>query len=74
MTREIQGGSGYLSMNPKEQHFGLGGSQSADIHIIWPNGEQQKLKNLAANRIYTLRQSENEQKTSRVEHDPDLAR
>jgi len=72
MTREIQGGSGYLSMNPKEQHFGLGRSQSADVHIIWPNGEQQKLENLAANRTYTLRQSENAQKTSRIEHRPNL--
>jgi hypothetical protein len=58
MTREVQGGSGYLSMNPKEQHFGLGRSQSADIQIIWPNGEQTKLEDLAANRSYTVRQSE----------------
>ena len=26
-TREIQCGSGYLSMNPKQQHFGLGASE-----------------------------------------------
>jgi len=58
MTREIQGGSGYLSMNPKQQHFGLGRSQSADVQITWPNGEQKKLENLAANRAYTVRQTE----------------
>ncbi len=74
MTREIQGGSGYLSMNPKEQHVGLGRSLSADVQIIWPNGEQQKLENLAANRTYTLRQSENAQKTSGIEHPPNLER
>jgi hypothetical protein len=74
VTREIQGGSGYLSMNPKEQHFGLGRSESANVHIIWPNGEQQDLENLAANRTYTLRQSENAQKTSRVEHRPNPER
>jgi hypothetical protein len=74
MTREIHGGSGYLSMNPKEQHFGLGRSQSADVQIIWPNGEQQKLENLAANRTHTVRQSENAQKTSRVEDRPNLGR
>jgi len=67
VTREIQGGSGYLSMNPKEQHFGLGRSESANVHIIWPNGEEQKLENLVANRTYTLRQAENEQQTSRLE-------
>jgi hypothetical protein len=74
MTREIQGGSGYLSMNPKEQHFGLGRSQLADVHITWPNGERQKFENLAANRTHTLRQSENAQKTSRIEHRPNLER
>ena len=72
MTREIQGGSGYLSMNPKEQQFGLGRSQSADVHITWPNGEQQKLENLAANHTYTLRQSESAQKTSCVERGSNL--
>jgi len=74
VTREIQGGSGYLSMNPKEQHFGLGRSQSADAQIIWPNGEQQKLENLAANRTHTLRQADNPQQTSRIEHRPNLER
>jgi len=58
MTREIQGGSGYLSMNPKQQHFGLGRSRSADVQITWPNGEQQKLENLAANHTHTVRQAE----------------
>ena len=58
MTREVQGGSGYLSMNPKQQHFGLGRSQSADVQIVWPNGEQQKLENLAANHTYTVKQGE----------------
>jgi hypothetical protein len=74
MTREIHGGSGYLSMNPKEQHFGLGRSQSADVQIIWPNGEQQKLENLTANRTHTVRQSENAQKTSRIEDRLNLER
>jgi hypothetical protein len=61
-------------MNPKEQHFGLGRSQLADVHITWPNGERQKFENLAANRTHTLRQSENAQKTSRIEHRPNLER
>ena len=67
MTREIQGGSGYLSMNPKQQHFGLGRSRSADVQIIWPNGEEQKLENLAANRAYTVRQGEGAQPNSSLE-------
>jgi hypothetical protein len=68
MTREVQGGSGYLSMNPKEQHFGLGRSPAADVHILWPNGERQKLENLAANRTYTVRQSESVNWAPRTAH------
>ncbi len=54
--REIQGGSGYLSMNPKEQHLGLGGAQAADLRIVWPNGEEELLRGVAANRAYVVRQ------------------
>jgi hypothetical protein len=61
-------------MNPKQQHFGLGRSQSADVQIIWPNGEQQKLENLVANHTHTVRQAEKVQLNSRVEHPPNLAR
>jgi hypothetical protein len=52
----VQGGSGYLSMNPKKQHFGLGGAASADVRISWPRGEVQNLPGLGANRSYTVRQ------------------
>jgi hypothetical protein len=52
----VQGGSGYLSMNPKQQHFGLGRSGSVRVQIIWPDGEEQILKGVAANRSYTVHQ------------------
>jgi hypothetical protein len=54
--REVQAGSGYLSMNPKQQHFGVGQSRSVDVQIIWPNGERQALPALAANESYTVHQ------------------
>ncbi len=60
VAREVQGGSGYLSMNPKEQHFGLGLAQTVDLRILWPNGKEQLLKELAANRRYVLRQGSEE--------------
>jgi hypothetical protein len=56
VRREVQAGSGYLSMNPKQQHFGVGDSRSVDVQIIWPNGERQTLPALAANTSYTVRQ------------------
>ena len=56
ISREIHGGSGYLSMNPKRQHLGLGKAQSADLHITWPNGETQRVEGLRANHDYVIRQ------------------
>ncbi len=52
--RELQGGSGYLSMDPKVQHFGLGDAKQVDLEIVWPNGEIQKINSLAANKTYTI--------------------
>jgi hypothetical protein len=56
VRREIRVGSGYLSMNPKQQHFGVGDSRSVDVQIIWPNGERQALPALAVDASYTVRQ------------------
>ena len=56
VRREVQAGSGYLSMNPKQQHFGVGSSRSVNVQIIWPNGERQTLPALAANASYTVLQ------------------
>ncbi len=60
MTREVQCGSGYLSMNPKQQHFGLGQSSSIDLEIVWPNGETQNVEGLTANHAYIIHQGSNE--------------
>ncbi|MBW2541163.1 MAG: CRTAC1 family protein [Deltaproteobacteria bacterium] len=56
VRRDVQAGSGYLSMNPKQLHVGVGQSRSVDVQIIWPNGERQALPNLATNASYTVRQ------------------
>ena len=55
--REVQGGSGYLSMNPKTQHIGLGDAESVDFEITWPNGQRQQVADLPANRLHTIEQS-----------------
>jgi hypothetical protein len=52
--REIRGGDGYLNVNPKEQHMGLGKEESVDIKVIWPNGEKSEFENVQANRSYLL--------------------
>jgi hypothetical protein len=56
VLREVQVGSGYLSMRPKQQHFGVGRAESVDVQITWPGGELQTLKGLAPNRAYRVRQ------------------
>lgn len=58
VSREVEGGSGYFSCNPKTQHLGLGSADSFDLHVVWPDGETQDLHGLGANRRYVLRQGE----------------
>lgn len=41
--REIRGSTGYMSVHPKEAHFGIGKAQPREIRITWPNGEHQKI-------------------------------
>jgi enediyne biosynthesis protein E4 len=56
LLREVASTIGYLSVHPKQQHFGLGSDDTATVAIVWPNGDIQRFANLAANQAYTLRQ------------------
>jgi hypothetical protein len=50
-------GSSYLSSNDKRVHFGLGASSKVKLlEITWPSGKVQRLENLAADRILTVRE------------------
>lgn len=49
--REIRSTDGYMSVHPKTQHFGLGNANEVDVKIIWPNGEEQLFKDVAANQL-----------------------
>ena len=55
LLREVQCGSGYMSMNPKRQHLGLGNAESVDLHITWPDGRTKTIEALPANREYVVR-------------------
>lgn len=54
--REIRSTDGYMSVHPKEQHFGLGNATHVDVKVVWPNGKTQQFKQLAANKrhVFTL--------------------
>ncbi len=54
MWREVFSTIGYLSANPKEQHFGLGTDTRADVTVIWPDGTRQRFTGLAADREYRV--------------------
>ncbi|HEX7830194.1 MAG TPA: CRTAC1 family protein [Thermoanaerobaculia bacterium] len=56
MWREVFSTIGYLSVHPKEQHIGLGSDTKADVTIVWPNGDKQTLRGLAANKTYRVTQ------------------
>ncbi len=54
LWREIHGGIGYLSMHPKQQHFGLGKQDNVTITVEWPNGDKKVFNNIKANQSYTI--------------------
>ncbi len=54
--REVHGGTGYLSMDPKEVHIGLGTERRAEVQITWPNGRQQMLRDLEPDRTHHILQ------------------
>jgi enediyne biosynthesis protein E4 len=54
---EIRSGGSYLSQNDLRLHFGLAGHERVDqALVLWPDGTKEILKNLAADRFYTLRE------------------
>ncbi len=48
----------YLSASDGHVHFGLGPEKEATVEIVWPAGNKQVLKNVAADRIVTVKESE----------------
>jgi hypothetical protein len=50
-------GSGYLSSNDKRVHFGLGLNRAVKLlELTWPGGKVQRLMNIPADRIMTVRE------------------
>ncbi len=46
----------FYSANDKRLHFGLGPIEKVDISIRWPNGEMERIANVAADRLVTIRE------------------
>lgn len=55
--QEVRGGGSYLSQNDFRVHFGLGGATRVDrVEVRWPNGREESWSDLAADRLYTLKE------------------
>jgi thiol-disulfide isomerase/thioredoxin len=52
--QDLTCGSGYLSGNAPELHFGLGKAEKADVKLRWPLGRVEEYKQVDSNRIHTF--------------------
>ncbi|HEY0795238.1 MAG TPA: CRTAC1 family protein [Acidisarcina sp.] len=50
--------SSYISSNDPRLHFGLGPATQADIEIHWPIGTTESFKEVAANQLVTIRETQ----------------
>jgi hypothetical protein len=56
---EVRSGGSYLSQNDLRIHFGLGSHDRLDrVEILWPSGKTEILNNLAADRLYAVKEGE----------------
>jgi enediyne biosynthesis protein E4 len=56
LWREVFSTRGYLSVHPKELQLGLGRDKTANVTVVWPNGERQTFNGLSAGRLHTITQ------------------
>jgi hypothetical protein len=50
-------GASYLSSNDKRVHFGIGSNRTIKLlELTWPSGKIQKLENVDADRILSVRE------------------
>lgn len=53
-VQEMVCGTGFLTGNPPQLHFGLGKSETASVTVRWPSGQVDRYEALPADRLYTL--------------------
>jgi enediyne biosynthesis protein E4 len=52
---EVRGGASYLSQNDLRLHFGLGSAAKMEsVEVRWPSGKTEVLKDVPADKIYTI--------------------
>jgi hypothetical protein len=53
-AQEVVAQAGFLSVNDKRLHFGLGTADKVDVEVRWPSGLRQQFAGVAANRFVTI--------------------
>ncbi|MBV9760136.1 MAG: CRTAC1 family protein [Acidobacteriaceae bacterium] len=55
-AQEVLSQASFYSANDSRLHFGLGSAEKADLEIRWPNGGTERVSNVSANRLVTVRE------------------
>ncbi|HUQ93824.1 MAG TPA: CRTAC1 family protein [Bryobacteraceae bacterium] len=55
-AQELTAQSSYFSVNDPRLHFGLGAAASADLTVRWTNGATERIANVAADQLVTIRE------------------
>lgn len=53
-AQEVLSQASFYSANDLRLHFGLGAAEKADLEIRWPNGDTERIANVAADRLVTI--------------------
>jgi enediyne biosynthesis protein E4 len=58
-VQQVSGGSGFAAQNDRRLHFGLGNNPHIEKAVVrWPSGRTQTLADLAASKLYNLKEGE----------------
>ncbi len=55
-AQEVLSQSSFYSASDRRLHFGLGEVTKADLEIRWPNGGRERIENVPADRLVTIRE------------------
>ena len=64
-ARTVLAQSSYLSANDRRLHFGLGAATTASLEIRWPNGQTEKIADVPADQLVTIREGSGIAKTEK---------
>jgi hypothetical protein len=56
-VQAVMAQSSFYSVSDKRLHFGLGESTQADLEIHWTNGLIERVKDVQANRLVTIKET-----------------